>query len=1436
MQSLPGKKIIRSLLLGGTATAALVSANPAFAVTATQPVITSVVGTSTSCTVNFTTSVTGTVQDFGGDRYIDGAGTSSSPTINITGRTVQVGQTVALTSAQIISVNFVTAPLHVGIWETTSTAPTGVVAVTLVPRLLLQAAGGRCLNAIFNNPPVANAGADITATPSTLTTLTGAASSDADGDPITYQWLQTSGPAVTLNGATTVSPNFTAPAAINQIRTLIFRLIVSDGSASSGADTVAVTIPAGPNTLPVANAGPDANIVSGAPRTLAGTATDLDNDPLTYAWTQTAGPVVTITNANTANASFGAPVRTGVAQLLTFSLVANDGFGNSAADTVTLTVPANRLPTANAGADATINAGSTRALTGSATDLDGDALTYQWVQTAGPLVTIVNPTSANASFVAPVSTGAVQALTFSLVANDGLGNSPADTVIFTIPANSPPTVNAGLDQTRPAGSAVALAGTATDPETNPLTYLWTQTSGPVVTLTGSTTLAPGFTAPPKTGVPQILTFSFVANDGTSNSAPDTVNITIPGNVGPTANAGTNLVAAGGSAVNLNGGGSSDGDGDPITYSWVQTGGPGVTLNGANTANPSFTAPPRTNAAQVLTFDLTVNDGIASSATSTVTITVPSNVGPTVNAGADVAAAGGSQVSLAGSAADGDGDPVSFIWTQVAGPSVALAGSTTANPSFTAPPRTNAAQTLSFQLIGFDGTANSAPDTVDITIPSNVAPLANAGADATVTGSSNASLNGTASSDPDGDPLTFAWTQTSGPLATLTGASSATPAFVAPAKTGAIQLMSFLLNVSDGVATANDTVDISIAANVGPTANAGSTAAVNGGATVLLNGAASTDGDGDTLTYSWVQIGGAAVTLSGANTATPSFVAPAATGSIQNLTFALTVSDGVATSAASVAIDINANQPPVANAGVDQGPINTGTMVTLNGGASTDPDGNPLTYSWTQVSGPAATLSSATSANPTFVAPNVNGTQNLVFQLVVNDGTVNSPPDTVTIAVRAVGTVTVIQRVVGADGSFNYTSSIAALSGAIATSNGSGQRSANLVPAGTYSLSVADARAAGYAVTSISCNDTDSAINLSNRSVAITLSPNENLVCTFTSTNTRDAATVAISNFLTARNAAVLANRPDLQRRLDRLENVPASGGSVSAYSVPVPGSGKLPFSATLANGQAKFATSLAMTRSVTEGADRGSSPVDIWAEAYFATLNYPGHKGRFSIIHAGTDYRVSDEALVGVAAQFDRYSPKGGMTAGTVKGNGWMVGPYATFKLGPQFYADVRAAWGKSDNKVSPLGTFVDAFDTNRVLVSGSLIGQFDVGTATQFRPEVSVRYLDEKQHGYTDSLGVVIPGQKVGQGDLSFRPRLHHTVDIGKGWSLRPYAEAEGIYTFGADSATVLTSDFRMRIEGGADLFSIGNVRAGVSAFHDGIGGSGYKSSGFHLTFSLGF
>nr|WP_298925563.1 hypothetical protein [uncultured Erythrobacter sp.] len=83
---------------------------------------------------------------------------------------------------------------------------------------------------------------------------------------------------------------------------------------------------------------------------------------------------------------------------------------------------------------------------------------------------------------------------------------------------------------------------------------------------------------------------------------------------------------------------------------------------------------------------------------------------------------------------------------------------------------------------------------------------------------------------------------------------------------------------------------------------------------------------------------------------------------------------------------------------------------------------------------------------------------------------------------------------------------------------------------------------GYAVTDIICNDSDSVRNIAGRSVAIELSQKEDPVCTFTSVNSRGAASAAIADFLTGRNAQIMSHQPDFQRRLDRLDGQSAPGG------------------------------------------------------------------------------------------------------------------------------------------------------------------------------------------------------------------------------------------------------------------------------------------------------
>jgi hypothetical protein len=97
-----------------------------------------------------------------------------------------------------------------------------------------------------------------------------------------------------------------------------------------------------------------------------------------------------------------------------------------------------------------------------------------------------------------------------------------------------------------------------------------------------------------------------------------------------------------------------------------------------------------------------------------------------------------------------------------------------------------------------------------------------------------------------------------------------------------------------------------------------------------------------------------------------------------------------------------NARPVADAGPDQ-VVDESTLVTLDGSRSADPTGQALTYSWSQVSGPTATLSASDAPNPTFTAPDVDADENLEFVLTVADRQLTSAPDMVAITITDLDT-------------------------------------------------------------------------------------------------------------------------------------------------------------------------------------------------------------------------------------------------------------------------------------------------------------------------------------------------------------------------------------------------------------------------------------------------
>ena len=174
------------------------------------------------------------------------------------------------------------------------------------------------------------------------------------------------------------------------------------------------------------------------------------------------------------------------------------------------------------------------------------------------------------------------------------------------------------------------------------------------------------------------------------------------------------------------------------------------------------------------------------------------------------------------------------------------------------------------------------------------PTAVAGGDQTVFATTEVTLDGSGSSDPEEQDLTYEWAQTTGPDVDLSDAETAQSTFTAPEVEEETEL-GFELSVTDpddNSATASTTVTVRPqSANDAPVASvAQGDRTVDPGQAVLLDGATSTDPNDGTLSFQWEQTGGPEVELTGADTSAAGFTAPEPDEET-TMEFALTVADG-----------------------------------------------------------------------------------------------------------------------------------------------------------------------------------------------------------------------------------------------------------------------------------------------------------------------------------------------------------------------------------------------------------------------------------------------------------------------------------------------------------------------------------------------------------------
>jgi|GEM_PF-2875461 len=834
-----------------------------------------------------------------------------------------------------------------------------------------------------NDPPVAMTDVAVTAEDTPVSgTVT---ATDTDGDPLTYSVVtQPADGTLTAFDTNTGDFTYSPDANFNGVDTFTFR--ANDGTADSNTATITITVTP-VNDAPVAN-DDTISTAEDTPVSDVLVATDVDGDLLVY--TIVSNPtdgVVTIDNPSTGAFTYTPDANFNGVDTFTFR--ATDALANSNTATVTINVtPANDAPVAS---DDTISTSEDTPVsdTVTATDADGDALTYSVVtQPANGTLTSFDANTGAYTYAPDTNYNGSDSFTFR--ANDGTANSNTATITINIGASNDAPV--AIDGTLTTGEDTPANDTltATDADGDTLTYsVVTQPTNGTVTITDATTGA--YTYTPNANYNGGDSFTFRVNDGTTNSNTATVTVIVtPVNDAPVAQDATTSTQEDSTVMGTLS--ATDVDGDTLTYSVASQPSNGTVMV---SAAGDYTYTPDANYNGTDSFTFVANDGTTDSNEATVTINVGAD--NDVPVAQDDTASTQEDVTLTGtlSATDADLDALTYsIVTQPTNGTVMITDATTGDYAYT--PNADYNGTDSFTFKANDGLADSNTATITITVtPVNDAPVAQ---DATASTQEDMATSGTVSAtDVDGDTLTYSVVMqpTNG---TLTAFDAATGDYTYTPNANYNGADSFTFVANDGTTDSNEaTVTINIGA--GNDAPVASDDTLTTDEDTPANGTlVATDADGDALTYSIVtQPTNGTVTITDAATGDFTYTPNADYNGSDSFTFI--ANDGVLDSNEAT-VDITVNAVEDAPVTQDNTISTTEDVAVSDVLVATDADGDALTYSIvTQPTNGTVSLDDAATGDFTYTPDaNYNGADSFTF--VANDGTADSNEATITINVGA----------------------------------------------------------------------------------------------------------------------------------------------------------------------------------------------------------------------------------------------------------------------------------------------------------------------------------------------------------------------------------------------------------------------------------------------------